>query len=82
MPLGPLTTQGGGGDISHGHVVSGLYNGQYRVMHNGRQAVAISQTGTLRPGTTVTIARTAAGLVVVAAGDRSASTSVEVTIDG
>ncbi len=65
--------------VSTGIVVGNLLYGQYRVLFNGQASIAVSQCGTLAPGQQVTIARTASGLVVVAAGGTS-STSKSITI--
>ena len=68
--------------VSSGMVRESLLNGQYRVMFQGRQTVATSQAGILKSGQQITVANTAAGLVVVSAGQVSAGNHVEVIING
>jgi len=69
--------------VGSGQVIDCLPNGQYRVMFKGRPAVALSQAGVLTVGQQLTLARTAAGLIVVAAGRPTAAKELtEVVIDG
>ncbi len=68
--------------ISDGLVKENLLNGQYRVLFDGIPTIATSQSGPLLPGQQITLAKTSAGLVVVAAGKVAASNFVEVTING
>ena len=80
MPLSKLLNNSA--DVGNGQVLESLLNGQYRVLFNGRQTLATSQAGQLPLGAQVTLARTAAGLVVISAGPQSANTMLEVTING
>lgn len=80
MPLNGLLA--GNSGIGSGRVLATLLNGQYRVLYNGQPTLATSQCGILPVGSLVTLARTAAGLVIVSSGNVSATASVEVTING
>lgn len=70
------------GGIGSGLVVEPLLNGQYRVLYRGRKTIALSQAGQLTANQQVTIAETAAGLVVVSAGSVTGGSAVEVLING
>ncbi|MGE0919420.1 hypothetical protein [Trichlorobacter lovleyi] len=70
------------GGVGSGTVLEPLLNGQYRVLYRGRKTIAFSQAGQLAANQQVTIAETAAGLVVVSAGSVTGGTSVEVMING
>lgn len=68
--------------IGSGQVLEALLDGQYRVLFRGRRTVARSQAGQLSAGQPVTIASTAAGLVIVSAGSAVSTNHVEVLING
>lgn len=70
------------GGVGSGVVLEPLLNGQYRVLYRGRKTIALSQAGQLAANQQVTIAETAAGLVVVSAGSVTGGNSVEVIING
>lgn len=68
--------------VSSGIVSQKLLNGQYRVLYKGRPALAMTQSGPLVVGQAVTVAQTSAGLAIVSAGDTTATTLVEVEVNG
>lgn len=70
------------GGVASGQVLESLLNGQYRVIYNGRQAIATSQAGVLSIGQQVVLSATSAGLIILSAGSVSSTTHTEVTISG
>lgn len=82
MPLDDFVRNISSGAVGSGQVLEQLLNNQYRVLYQGRNVLAVSQAGRISAGTQVTLAHTAAGLVIISAGVASASAAVEVIING
>lgn len=80
--LNAFTSSAVASGVASGHVVEPLLNNQYRVQFKGKNTIATSQAGQLTSGQQITLAETAAGLKVIAAGSVSSSDIMEVLIDG